>query len=230
MNEICNNFFIFKNESFLKKNIFFKKYFLNFFHQFNLELYKTISNSFLIYFLHYNYKFSKKSTLNEIFINLLTRSGLKLRGIITFNYILENFYLLFSKNFQEYNNTFPNYKIFLNISKMHKIYWNSYFFYQLLEQQFYSIFQLKIVNSKISIKTKKKTTKYTTKISYLHKFKRVNWILKNLVTSSIWFENKYFNVRVFYSFLTILLNPSDNFLYKHKINLYKQVLKLKRLT
>lgn len=210
--------------------MFTKKYFLNFFHHFNLEFYKTTSNSFFIYFMHYNYKLPKKKTLNEIFTNLLIRNGLKLKSITTFNYILENFYLLFSKNFQEYNNTFPNYKIFFNISKMHKIYWNSYFFYQLLEQQFYSIFQLKIVNSKISVKTKKKISKYTTKISYLKKFKRVNWIFKNLITSSIWFENKYFNVRLFYSFLTILLNPTDNFLYKHKINLYKQVLKLKRLT
>ena len=229
MNEICNNFFVYKKESFLKKNLLYKRYFLNFFQNFNLELYKTIFNSYFIYFIHYNHKVLKKTSLNAIFINLLVKNGLKLKGTITFNYILENFYLLFNKNFPEYNNTFPNYKIFLNISKMHKIYWNSYFFYQLLEQQFYSIFQLKIVDSKISIKTKKKTTKYTTKISYLNKYKRINWIFKNLITSSIWFENKYFNVRVFYSFLTILLNPTDNFLHKHKINLYKQVLKLKRL-
>lgn len=230
MNEICNNFYIYKKEINSTLNGLLKRYFYNFFLNFNLELYKTNSNSFLIYFIHYNYNFYKKFSLNEIFINLLIKNGLKLKSIKTFNYILENFYSLFNKNFQEYNSTFPNYKIFLNISKMHKIYWNSHFFYQLLEQQFYSIFQLKIVNSKISIKTKKKTTKYTTKISYLNKFKRINWIFKNLITSSIWFENKYFNIRLFYSFLTILLNPTDNFLYKHKINLYKQVLKLKRLT
>ena len=122
MNEICNNFFVYKKESFLKKNLLYKRYFLNFFQNFNLELYKTIFNSYFIYFIHYNHKVLKKTSLNAIFINLLVKNGLKLKGTITFNYILENFYLLFNKNFPEYNNTCPNYKIFLNISKMHKIY------------------------------------------------------------------------------------------------------------
>lgn len=228
MNEIHHIFFYPKQNIFLTKQISLRKYLLNAFKHFNLELYKATTNSFFIYFLTYNYKINNILTSNGTFINLLNRNGFKLKGITTFNYILENFYLLFNKNFQEYNVLFPNYKIFFNISKMHKIYWNNQFFYQLLEKQFYSIFQLKIVNAKNTIKTKKKITKYTTKISYLTKLKRLNWIFKNLITSSIWFENKYFNVRLFYSFLTILLNPTDNFLYKHKIDLYKNVLKLKR--
>lgn len=231
MNEII---ILYKFNLFKKDNYFFKlnknHKWKNFINKINLIFFYLNYNSFCLYFIQQNYSVKyKEKTLNIFFINTLIKNGLKLQSINNFNKIWEYFYSLFQKNVIQYEQKFQNYKIYLNISKLHKIFWNLNFFYQLFELQFHSIFCLKITTERKKLKMKKKITKYSTKLKYLVQLKRNRWIFKQIVNFSVWFDNKSWTGRLFYSLLTIILNPSNNFLINHKNKLYSILLKSKLL-
>ncbi len=233
MNEIFNSYVILKIKHSLNSinsNKFINKYFVYFLKFTSDDFLKTLFTSCYIYHLHSYFKVKYKINhfnLANSTIQILTRRGLKLKSINSLNFVVESLYIIFYKNCINYSQKFQNYKILFNISKLHKIFWNVQFFSQFIEQQFYSLFCLKISKSKTKIKSKKKLENFKIKLKYLNKSKRLNWVVKYLVTSSVWFNSFNFETRLFYSLITSLLNPTENSLYKHRLEIYKLALKLK---
>ena len=227
----CNDIKIFNNLSVNESNsiLFLKKYDMMHFSFFKKHLktrkifLKTFNNK-----LKNDKKDSvrrdKNNTLIEHFLNVSIKGGNKLVLLKHFNLFLNSFYL----SFNEKNDDLLHYKDYLTLFNLLKYKKNYYNFDFLLKESILpleSLFNVQLV--KINKKNKNKSNKkYTYNVIYINKKKRLKHVLKLINNYTEKF--KYYNYweRLFWTFMVIITDQKNSFLWKRKFFVYKKTLQL----
>ena len=209
--------FFFKNSKtyflyfFLKKNVKSRKIFIK---KINGK-FRNIKND--------SYRRDKNIDISNRFINVSLKNGKKLNFLKNWNLFLKNFFLSFNKNNSNISH-YKNYDFFLDLFN------NKYYYHDinLLIKKSITVFEplFNIKVNKINKKFKNKfNKKYSYDIIYIKKKKRLKHVLKLINSYSERFKNYRCWERLYWSFISILLEPKNSFLWKRKMFVYKKALK-----
>ena len=232
-----------------KKNVRYVKYNCAVFDYFNYDFfYKNYENYY--YYNYYSYfkknvksrkvlkkavngrprndkndSFKRDKNINIIgkFFNVSVRDGNKFNLIKHWNIFVNNFF----DSFKESNENIIHYKNYEAISELlstKKVYYN----FDILLNRSISLFE-PLFNVKINKANKRIRAKYNKKyvynIIYIKRRKRLKHVLKLINSYSERFKNYTYWERLYWMFVSILLDPRNSFLLKRKLFVYRTALK-----
>lgn len=222
-----NNFWVKKARK--KNNLYFLYY--NLFY--NENLVKKNFKYKLINFLYnssidFNHVHLKKNNLiiSSKIISNLSKGGNNFQNSLLIYNVFSNIYKIFFNNF-----SYENFKIY----KYSKEFFYNFFRYSNYNNFNYLInwifswsnpmfcIECSVVPKKYRRKLKKK---YLYKIKYLNKIKRISKILSWILQYANTLKNFKFLNRIFITYLDLLLNYKNSYLYNKKLLIYKKIFKI----
>jgi len=165
----------------------------------------------------------KNVSILKKYYNISVYNGKKESFFNNFNSFTKLFFFIFIKK----NNYFNNYANYNNLYKLLELKKVNFDFNTLIKDfifEYTSIFDIQIckVPKKYKLKFKKK---FTFELSYIYNKKRLKYTLKllnNFVKNN---NNLNLKINFFWTFVEILLDPKNSFLWKRKINIYNKAMK-----
>lgn len=210
-----------------KKYNKFEFYFWNFcffkYDKYNKNIFIKNSNKKKIFFKDKSNIRDKNIVILKKFYNISVYNGKKESFFINFNNFLKIFFDIFIKK----NKYFEKYINYINLFKLLDIKKINFNFNVLIKDFIYeynSIFDIKIckVPKKYKLKLKKK---FTFELSYIYNKKRLKYTLKLINNFIKNFKGLNLKNDFFWTFIELLLNPKNSFLWKRKINIYNKAMK-----
>lgn len=166
-------------------------------------------------------KRDKNNTLLQQYLNIMLKNGDKGTLFKNVNKSVENFFLIFNNE----NEEFYNYKNYLILNYLINNFMEYNDFNYLLEiflPQYCSIFDIKTVKNK---KKSKSLKKYKHEILYIPESKRLKNLLKIINIYSNNFKNYFFWERLLWLFINLITDKNKTNLLKRRSFIYKKSIK-----
>ena len=216
------------------KNCFYQSFDINHnTHYFNFCFYKynKLNKNVFIKSLNKKLKNFKEKSFNrdknisilKKYYNISVYNGKKESFFNNFNGFIKLFFFIFIKK-NNYFNNYVNYDNLYKLLELKKINFDFNFLIKDFIYEYISIFDIQIckVPKKYKLKLKKK---FTFELSYIYNKKRLKYTLKllnNFIKNN---NNLNLKINFFWTFVEILLNPKNSFLWKRKVNIYNKAMK-----
>ena len=161
------------------------------------------------------------SILHKLY-NLTVYNGNKESYNTHFNFFLKNFYFIFLR-FSDDFSKYPEYQNLFSMLENKKSYYNFDFLLNESLREYESLFDIKI--SKVGKKYKFTKKKYNFELAYIYKKKRLKNVLK--LINSFSKNNNIFLLKnkLFLTYLNIILDKKQSFLWGRKLYIYEKALK-----
>lgn len=166
-------------------------------------------------------KRDKNNMLIQQYVNICSKTGNKNTLIKHFNIMVENFFMIFNEEFDEFQN-YKNYEVINYLVNNINSYSNFNFLLESTLINFQSIFDIKTKKNQKKLKLQKK---FSHEVIYVPKKKRLK---NNLKIISIYSENfKYYSYweRLFWMFAIVILDFKKSFVYNRRNYVYKKSVK-----
>ena len=215
LNDNFVNLIIFKN-NFYYLNFCFYKY-----NKFNKN--KFIKFKFLKNFRSKSFIRDKKLSILKKYFNNSIFEGKKEFFFNNFNNFIKLFLYIFIKKNNFFNN-YVNYNNVLKLVNLKKIHFDFSFFIKEFIYEYNSIFDIKIIKipKKYKLKFKKN---FNFELVYVYRVKRLKYTLK-LLNNYIKKNNNFkLEKKLFWTFVDLILDPKNSFLWKRKIHIYNRAMK-----
>lgn len=227
--------------NFTQSQNFYKDYFFENYKTDILEYYSFENVNYKI-FINYNFIKTKRTNSNKKqdlmkdinttninkFVNMMLKSGGKLKFFNYLNTVTNIFYYSFIYKSSFLQNKFDNYTLFFNFSRENSFFFNFNFILNNILVLNESIFNIKVV--KLDKRNKKRLKKkYDFEVKYLKKQKRKGFVFKALHLYSNSFNYYKYHERLLASLLTTFFFQKNSKIYKKKLFAYSSVLKKKSL-
>ena len=163
----------------------------------------------------------KNNTISQLYLNVTLKNGLRLRYLKYFNEMVENFYSIFNENTSEFNN-YTDYNMYYYMINKNKEYSSFEFILKELMPNFNCLFDIRTKKNPKKLKLEKK---YSHSIVYVPRERRIKKSLKAMSFYTENYKNYYMWERIFWLFLSVILNSGKSFLIKRRQYIYKKSLK-----
>lgn len=163
----------------------------------------------------------KNNLLNILFLNEIFKKGLKNRYFLYMNIFVENFFEIldyYNPDFEKYE----KYKHFIFLLNNEFEYNNLEFILNDIIPKYNCVFDIKTKKNPKYLKVDKK---YSHFIKYVPKERRIKKSLKAMSFYIENYKNYFFWERLFWLFLSVILNTNKSFLVKRRQFIYKKSLK-----
>lgn len=158
------------------------------------------------------------NTIIQQFLNLNLKKGAKFNLFKHMNKSVENFFYILNKENEEFFK-YKNYKSIFFLTNNFHDYNNFNYLLKSFLPKYFSVFDIR---TKKTTKRSKFNKKYSHEIVYIPEPKRLKNLLRIFTTFSENFKNYEFWERLFWSFISIIMNRKNVFLSKRKLYIYKK--------
>lgn len=217
----------FKNCFYQSLDINYDFYYTNFcfykYNRLNKNIFIKNINKKIKNFKEKSFNRDKNITILKKYYNISVYNGKKESFFNNFNSFTKLFFYIFIKK-NNYFNSYINYDNLYKLLELKKINFDFNILIKDFIYEYTSIFDIQIckVPKKYKLKFKKK---FTFELAYIYNKKRLKYTLKllnNFVKNN---NNLNLKINFFWTFVEILLNPKNSFLWKRKINIYNKAMK-----